>query len=52
MKFILKILKVMKIISFLFADLNSTDVNEFIIYSDLHDNNLQSFMWTDELKIL
>ncbi len=50
MKFILKVLKVIKAISFSFADLDSTDVDEFTIYSDLHDNNLQSFMWTDELK--
>ena len=51
MKFILKILKVMKAISFSFVSLDSTDVDEFTIYNNLHNNNLQSFMWIDELKV-
>ena len=52
MKFILKALKIIKAISFLFVSLDSTDIDEFTIYSNLHNNNLQLFMWTDELKIL
>ena len=50
-EFILKALKVVKADSFLFVSLDSTDIDEFIIYSDLHDKNLQLFMWTNELKV-
>jgi len=50
-EFILKALKVVKTDSFSFVSFDSTDVDEFTIYSDLHNKNLQSFIWTNELKV-